>query len=122
MIFQAAVVNGREVYFCKPGSKADLSAYIGNLPTEWVEVDLPDGVQFIPGCPSFGKAEAMIYDTDSALPCVDTGGTLKKSCLAGNQGTLFLGAKSAHLQKTDRYSLIATENRMKLHGEFAGRN
>lgn len=34
MIFQAAVVNGREVYFCKPGSKVGLSDHISNLPTE----------------------------------------------------------------------------------------
>ena len=42
MIFQTAVVNGREVYLYKPDSKADLSAFIGNLPTEWVELDLPE--------------------------------------------------------------------------------
>lgn len=27
MIFQAAVVNGREVYFCKPDSKAETMIY-----------------------------------------------------------------------------------------------
>lgn len=90
MIFQTAVVNGREVYLYKPDSKADLSAFIGNLPTEWVELDLPDGVQFIPGCPSFGKAEAMIYDTDSSFAvCGYWGGPPKRAVQPGIRGCFF---------------------------------
>ena len=92
MIFQAAVVNGREVYFCKPDSKAGLSAYIGK-PAEWIELDLPDGVQFIPGCPSFGKAEAMIYDTDSNFAVCGYWGDPKKELFSRESGDAFSGCK-----------------------------
>lgn len=93
MIFQAAVVNGREVYLYKPDSKADLSAFIGDLPTEWVELDLPDGVQFIPGCPSFGKAEAMIYDTDSSFAVCGYWGDPEKELFSRESGDAFSGCK-----------------------------
>lgn len=89
MIFQAAVVNGREVYLYKPDSKADLSAFIGNLPTEWVELDLPDGVQFIHGCPSFGKAEAMICDTDSSFAVCGYLGDPQKELFIRESGDAF---------------------------------